>query len=80
MPFHKNHLTMAKGLILILENQIRIQSNLLQTLIQTNPQYHVVDVLVGKMTTKLATVLVGYGVQNAKMRAMNLIIVGKDSN
>ena len=71
---------MAKGLILILENQIRIQSNLLQTLIQINPQYHVIDVLVGKMITKLATVLAGYGVQSAQMRAMILLIVGRDSN
>ena len=58
---------MAKGLILILENQIRIQSNLLQTLIQINPQYHVIDVLVGKMITKLAITQAGYGVPNTKM-------------
>ena len=71
---------MAKGLILILGNQIRIQNNLFQILIQINPQYHVLDVLVGKMITKLAIAQAGYGVQNAKMRAMILSIVGKDSN
>ena len=32
------------------------------------------------MITKLAIAQAGYGVQNAKMRAMILLILGKDSN